>query len=307
MADPLPPSLRSPRFQGPRFAKAYQNTPTIKKGEKGEHVRRLQQALLDLKMPLVEALKPHGTPHGRFDTELFEAVKLFQARELPGEVPDGKVGRKTLARLDALLPGPGADLPSLPKGGPDDPDTQVAKMITAVLRDPHADKVAFWFRTFFVDGPGLREVAKLVDDERIGVVYDDSVSEYARGLYQADNERFGGSRFVFPRTTAAGWKQRSYILHEGIHALQDHRGVAADTPVSEAAAYIGQCMYYRLATTTALSVTGPGAAIFAAADPIAQLLLAREAVPQPLVETLYAAINVIYAGVPNPDYDGIPG
>jgi Putative peptidoglycan binding domain len=304
----LPAVLTSPRFQGKRFSDAYKNTPTIKKGEKGEHVRRLQQALIDLRMTLKGATAKYGTPHGKFDTELHEAVFRFQSRELPSEVPDGKVGTKTLARLNALLPGPGAELPPLPKGEADDVDTIVANQIGAVLRDSIAAKLGFWFREFHITGAGLRQIGDMVVAGKIAVIVDPSLGPNARGAYQMDNEDVSGAnRFVMPKPAATGWKDRSYIVHEGIHALQDLRKMPATTKVSEAAAYVGQAMYYRLATGKALTVSGLGKTIFEAADYVATKLLAKLNVEAAQVQPLYNAIGVIYSGVPNPDYDGIPG
>lgn len=300
--------LTSPRFRSARFAKACNNAPTIKKGEQGEHVRLLQQAFIDLKAALPGATAAHGTPHGRFDDELLGVVLAFQLREFPGVPPDGKVGKNTLTRLDALLPTAGAPLPPLPPGAASENNAILLQQVTGVLRDPHAGKVAFWFKEFYITGGGLREVADLVDCGRIGVLYDPAMGAGVRGMYQPDNQGTNGrNRFVMPKLAATGWKDRSYLVHEGIHALQDVRKLPGTTAVSEAAAYIGQAMYYRLAAGAGLAVTGPGRPIFQAADPIAVKLLAGQAVPQAEVNTLYAAIQVVYAGVPNPDYDGIPG
>jgi hypothetical protein len=306
----LPPTLDSPRFTGKRFADAYRNSPTIKAGESGEHVRILQQAFIDLKAALPGATVPHGTPHGKFDDELKGVVLAFQAREFPSEPPDGKVGKKTLYRLHQLLPTAGAPLPPLPAGAAAADNAILLQQLTTVLRDSHAGQVAFWFREFHVTGGGLREVADHLDCGKIGALYDPGMGTGVRGVYQADNQGTNGSnRFVMPKLAATGWKDRSYIVHEGIHALQDVRKIPATTAVSEAAAYIGQAMYYRLAAgkTLADAVTGPGKPIFQAADPIAVKLIARGTVAQSEVDALYAAIQVLYAGVPNPDYDGIPG
>lgn len=302
----------SPRFQHKRFKQAANNAPTIKKGESGEHVRLLQQAFIDLKAALPGATAEYGTPHGRFDEELLGIVKAFQQKEFPGETPDGKVGKNTLARLDAQLPLAGAPLPPLPPGAAAENNAILLNQIRAVLRDQHAGKVAFWFNGFHVSGGGLREVADLLDCGKITCLYATDMGNGVRGAYQSDNQgnnatKQGRNRFVMPKLAATGWKDRSYIVHEGIHALQDLRKLPGTTRVSEAAAYIGQAMYYMLATGTPLAVTGPGKAIFDAANPIAYACLEGEVVYQPDVTALYSAIDIIYAGVPNPDYDGIPG
>lgn len=105
--------LRSPRFTTPptsaRFQQAANNTPTIKKGENNtQAVRLIQQALIDLGIPLPISTKQYDSPDGDFGNETHEAVKFFQRKYLPGETPDGKVGKNTLSKLDDLLPLAGA-------------------------------------------------------------------------------------------------------------------------------------------------------------------------------------------------------
>lgn len=96
--------LTSPRFAGsPRLQKAAENNPPLKKGETGEPVAAVQQALIDLGYAMPVTVKKNGTPDGIFGQETFNVVWNFQAKHGLGK--DGVVGRNTLAKLDELLPG----------------------------------------------------------------------------------------------------------------------------------------------------------------------------------------------------------
>jgi peptidoglycan hydrolase-like protein with peptidoglycan-binding domain len=109
-------ALRSPRFvSNERLRRAAENSPVVAKGETGESVRILQQALIDLGFPLPISTRKYGSPDGVFGDETKGAVRDFQ-KKFSLSV-DGTVGRQTMAKLDELLPGAGAVLPPLPRGG----------------------------------------------------------------------------------------------------------------------------------------------------------------------------------------------
>ncbi|MED4083860.1 N-acetylmuramoyl-L-alanine amidase [Halalkalibacterium halodurans] len=71
--------------------------PLIKRGDKGENVRRLQNKLLAVGERL-----PRFGADGHFGRETEEAVKSFQARS--GILVDGLVGNQTMRALDAAMP-----------------------------------------------------------------------------------------------------------------------------------------------------------------------------------------------------------
>jgi peptidoglycan hydrolase-like protein with peptidoglycan-binding domain len=98
-------ALSSPRFAGnARLEKAASNKPAMGWGEKGEPVRVIQQALIDLGYWLDISTKKFGTPDGIFGNETFDRVKSFQRSK--SLFPDGIVGRLT---MDALDKAAGAD------------------------------------------------------------------------------------------------------------------------------------------------------------------------------------------------------
>lgn len=124
-------NLQSERYAGnPRLEAAFDNSPPIRSGERGEAVVRVQQGLSDDGFALPKSTRPDGTLDGSFGGETTSAVQGFQMRHGllgPGGLPDGVVGRRTLATLDGLSGGGGGGggpTPPGPKpGGPCTPGT----------------------------------------------------------------------------------------------------------------------------------------------------------------------------------------
>lgn len=109
-------ALTSPRFAGnARLENAARNRPPLRRGDTGQPVRLIQQALIDLGYPLPISTRKYNSPDGVYGGETKTKVRAFQRRVHLN--PDGEVGRNTMARLDALLPGAGAPLVPLPAGG----------------------------------------------------------------------------------------------------------------------------------------------------------------------------------------------
>jgi peptidoglycan hydrolase-like protein with peptidoglycan-binding domain len=107
-------ALKSHRFADqPRLEAAANNKPPIKQGERGEAIRRMQQALVDygLEMPITTK-RGTSPPDGIFGAETRRTVLEFQNRELLDK--DGIAGRQTIGRLDELFTvRPIAQIPSL--------------------------------------------------------------------------------------------------------------------------------------------------------------------------------------------------
>jgi Putative peptidoglycan binding domain len=109
-------ALKSPRFSSnERLRRADENRPAIARGETGEAVRILQQALIDLGFPLPISTRRYGSPDGVFGQETAGKVREFQLKNRLS--PDALVGHKTMTALDTLLPRAGAVLPPLPPSG----------------------------------------------------------------------------------------------------------------------------------------------------------------------------------------------
>src|SRR5262245_61843285 len=104
-----PMALGSPRF-APNIPlqRASENSPAMNWGGVGAAVRVVQQAPMDLGHPRPISTRKHGSVDGIFGDETKATVRAFQCRH--GLVGDGIVGRKTLAKLDTLLPRAGAAL-----------------------------------------------------------------------------------------------------------------------------------------------------------------------------------------------------
>jgi peptidoglycan hydrolase-like protein with peptidoglycan-binding domain len=90
------------RFQrNKRFETAANNSPSFKRGESGEAIEILQQALIDLGFAMPKSTARSVIPDGIYGPETEATVRAFQTGN--GLVSDGVVGRKTLARLDRLF------------------------------------------------------------------------------------------------------------------------------------------------------------------------------------------------------------
>src|SRR5262245_30493855 len=96
-------SLQASRFAGNgRLQQAAQNAPPIRSGDSGEAVQIVQQALIDLGIPMpTSTAGGMSPPDGVFGDETVGAVVRFQAGN--GLSADGIVGRMTLARLDEIF------------------------------------------------------------------------------------------------------------------------------------------------------------------------------------------------------------
>jgi peptidoglycan hydrolase-like protein with peptidoglycan-binding domain len=95
--------MNAPRFsRNVQLERAERNAPPLQRGERGDAVRVLQQALIDLGFAMPRSRPRAGIdPDGVFGAETETAVKNFQRRE--GLRPDGIAGRLTLGRLDAIF------------------------------------------------------------------------------------------------------------------------------------------------------------------------------------------------------------
>jgi peptidoglycan hydrolase-like protein with peptidoglycan-binding domain len=90
--------LHNPRFSGePKLEAAFDNEIVIAVGSCGDHVRRIQEALLDLGFKL-----PKYGADEEFGSETQRAVADFQSQH--DAVPDGAVGLITMGLLDLLTP-----------------------------------------------------------------------------------------------------------------------------------------------------------------------------------------------------------
>jgi hypothetical protein len=113
-------NLKSARYAGKaRLEEAFDNSPPMRLGERGEAVAHVQLGLVDDAFALPKSTKPDGTLDGILGEETISAVRGFQRKhELtgPGGTPDGVIGRRTLNALDSL-PGGGGTTPPGPKPG----------------------------------------------------------------------------------------------------------------------------------------------------------------------------------------------
>ena len=92
-------AVRSRHFSGnERIRKASENRPVMRRGESGDGVVLLQEALLLDGYPMPISTAASGSPDGIFGRETESVVRTFQRDE--SLVSDGLAGRNTIGRLD---------------------------------------------------------------------------------------------------------------------------------------------------------------------------------------------------------------
>jgi peptidoglycan hydrolase-like protein with peptidoglycan-binding domain len=105
----------------PRLESAFNGGPSVKQQPPADDpsaVRCIQRALVALGFLLPNSFPdgPNGAPDGVFGHETFNAVQAYQRREFPNQFSewDGRVGQKTLGRMDAQLPAANATSAQVP-------------------------------------------------------------------------------------------------------------------------------------------------------------------------------------------------
>jgi hypothetical protein len=105
-------------LSSPRFAPILQcqqaalSAPLMKTGAKGPGVGAVQQGLIDLGFAMPLSTRRFGVPDGVFGSETTQRLIQFQKQK--GLMADGVIGKDTMHRLDALLPGPTSSDSALP-------------------------------------------------------------------------------------------------------------------------------------------------------------------------------------------------
>ena len=109
--------LKSPRFaNNARLQAAADNAPPMKWGEKGQAVKIVQQAYIDLGFAMPISTRKTGQPDGIFGNETYYVTRAFQKKHTLGI--DGIVGKQTLGKLDELFPKPAPPPPPRPSVPP---------------------------------------------------------------------------------------------------------------------------------------------------------------------------------------------
>lgn len=90
----------APFRNSPRIVAASNNNPPMRRGERGEAVERVQQALIDLGYPMPRSIRA-GRPDGIFGQETDSRIRSFQRDNNLGV--DGVAGRNTIAALDHFM------------------------------------------------------------------------------------------------------------------------------------------------------------------------------------------------------------
>ncbi len=144
-ADPSAVTLTSPRFAGePTLEECFAGTRKLKTGDKGEPVARIQQALLDLNVPVSE----YGAD-GKFGPETTQAVVTFRSGQKLTPIT-GQVDDKVMQRLDQLFP----PKPAAP------PDKRVDDIAAMLNKKPPDFKQAFTT----LNGLSMDDMLKILQD-----------------------------------------------------------------------------------------------------------------------------------------------
>jgi len=306
-------ALSSPRFRGDeRLQKAANNSPVMKKGEAGHAVRLLQQALMDLNYPLPKSNAKHGSPDGIYGGETRAQVRAFQKKHHLSV--DGKTGKQTLGKLDLLLPFPAKLLPPLPDpAGPgggngslspaEQADLILTKDVLNAIAGPYTTYINFTLGGAFIHGSFLHKVGAAIHDERILVIYDPGISNLAEYRHWTDS-----LHVRFPRANT--WRKRSIVIHEAVHAQMDMKSTPRPMHVSEGAAFVAQCIYYRKATGERLTAK-PGTVadqVLEQADKLGQIYMPGKLPDKAEVDELYRLIKKLpgdYERLTMIQYDGL--
>jgi peptidoglycan hydrolase-like protein with peptidoglycan-binding domain len=112
-----PESLKSPHWaDDARLQAAVRNSPSLKSGERGDPVRKLQAALVSQGFPMPGSTRGDGVMDGIWGKETTTAVRAFQIRELIKPPGGWEAGRKTLGRMDVLILAQPVPAPVCPTG-----------------------------------------------------------------------------------------------------------------------------------------------------------------------------------------------
>ena len=124
--------LSSPRFNtNERLVLASENNPALRRGERGEGIRVVQQSLIELGFKMPTSVRKYGSPDGHFGNETKSKVQEFQRKHTLSA--DGVVGKQTMSKLNSLLPSSGKVLPPLPAGIP----TRLRYSVPMVAQGPN--------------------------------------------------------------------------------------------------------------------------------------------------------------------------
>ena len=306
----------------PVFRNAADNNPPLMKGTAGPSVRYLQQALIELGIPLPISTQKYGTPDGDYGTETKQAVELFQRRNGLAAESDGRVGRNTLALLDQKMVLSGKPRPILPPlgGGPAPLPTPVpaaleplAAAAVAILREAAVQTVDFSYEYLWFGGSLLNQVARAIEQGRIKVAYDPKLEGWAEYIPFNDVEQKNQLNLSFNDPYQSAF-HRSVVVHEAVHAYQDIQGYSRPKYSSEGMAYAVQAWYHMAlvrhsGTPPELAWDPKVAAVFRAA--VTEIEEARTA-PLPLIVLHGVKISAALHQVPayrrmdeNIPYDGV--
>ncbi|WP_439579689.1 hypothetical protein [Elioraea sp.] len=154
------------------------------------------------------------------------------------------------------------------------------------------DAIDFVVDGFVVSGARLRGVGAAVREGRIGVRVGSTGPHFGAAYSRGPNRHFTFGAYDFQPND--GW--RSVVVHEAVHASFDLANERPPNEIDEAAAYLGETVWFR-AGGLARSVTAPAAAaaIYGAANEIVARLNLHASRGQRLlrsqVQELIAAIN----------------
>lgn len=174
--------LKSPRFaSNQRLQKAAENKPAIQWLEKGDAIAIIQQALIDLGYKMPQSTLKSGGPDGVYGSETSKVVRTFQTKYTLGS--DGVVGKKTMYKLDELLPA----------GTPPKPESLIPYKVpgfASVLAQP--SPMSCWATVYtmmrswrYQQSFGIRD-AVLAVGQKWADYYDQSYPPTQRGLPPAE-------------------------------------------------------------------------------------------------------------------------
>lgn len=123
--------------------------------------------------------------------------------------------------------------------------TAAKNAVHAVLSDPAIGRIRIRLRGVIITPAMLWGIRDMVHSNQIHVRHLPGLGSDAQ--YDSANDSNTPNSFLLKHSQAGGYMRRAMIVHEAIHAACDHANFGhMHVDTSEAAAYIGQCLFVRI-------------------------------------------------------------
>ncbi len=291
-------SFKSGHFKSNgRLVLARSNSPPMRLGEANHAVRLVQKALIDLGYKLPISTKKYHTPDGIYGSETKKIVWKFQYDQKLAS-KDGDVGQQTLSKLDDLLWSRGikfSPLPNLPPGSPGSHTDEVMNSQQVVLETLGTSNplrtinfTLSWHQLstdrkekITILGRHYDKVASAIFNNQIGVDINYGYKSFAAYSSPANI-------FIFSRPMTLSMNDRSAIIHEATHAVNDIQGPKVISGLfDEVVAFIAEALFWRKRAGRPKSQLE----VYQVADQVAQSIISGDEVDDDIMQDLSSKVR----------------